>query len=123
VKPKLLRRANSGKLNAAGTVQLELSPSGEDWLIRTTRITCVQPLPTSPEPELITYRSSVSPANQIDSSSSGFSATSGQRILLTAGESLIAVWTGGPADALATLIVEGISYPSGQGIAAYAGGT
>jgi len=117
--PKWVRRSASGVLNAAGGVELSVSPSGEDWIIRTTRVTCVQPLPTSPEPAVVLYRNGVSPSNELEDTGSGFKDTSGIRRLFVSGETCQAVWTGGPAGALATLIVEGIAYPSGQGIDAY----
>lgn len=118
-----LTQGAGARLSAAGAGQIELTPSGEDWLIVLTRVNTTDPTNTYVnEPTVTTYRSIVSSSNEIDNTYSGFSATSDTRILIQAGESLIAVWAGGPALAFATLRVEGVCAPAGQGVALYGGG-
>jgi hypothetical protein len=117
-----LSAADSVTLDATGAGQVQLTPGSEDWLILSTRVTCVMPLTTSPEPAVVTYRSTVSPSNQLDATPSGSSDTSDTRILLTAGETLIVTWTGGPPGQVATARVAGVATPPGQAIALYGGG-
>jgi hypothetical protein len=109
-------------LNAAGTAQAQFSPASEDWLILVTTVSTVQAAATDSEPTVYTYRSGVSPSNLIDSTYSGFSATSDTRVMLAAGETLIVVWTDGEPGAAGTVRLEGVTYPPGGAIAAYGGG-
>lgn len=118
-----LSQGGGVRLSTAGGGQVALTPSGEDWLIVLTRVNTTDPTGTFvDEPTVVTYRSAVSDANQIDSTYSGFSATSDTRVLIQSGESLIAEWEGGPSLGYATLRVEGLTAPAGQGIALYGGG-
>jgi hypothetical protein len=96
-----LSQGDGARLTAAGAGQVALTPSGEDWLIVLTRVNTTDPTGTFvDEPTVTTYRSVVSEA----------------------GESLVAVWEDGPALGYATLRVEGIAAPAGQGVALYSGG-
>lgn len=108
------------EVNAAGEAEVTFTPASEDWIITRTRISCTGSSP--PQPTCTTYRSGVSAANQLDSTFSGFAATSYDRIYVGAGETYIARWEDAPVGATATMRIEGIAYPAGQGIAAYAAG-
>jgi hypothetical protein len=108
-------------LDAAGEGSITLAPSGEDWLITSTRVSTSN-APGDAEAIVTTYRNGVSPSNEIDATYSGFGDTSDTRIFLGSGETLVVGWSGGQPGARGTVRCQGVAYPAGQGPVAFSGG-
>lgn len=99
-------------LDANGNGQVALGPPGADWVVTATTLATSTSVN---QPIGNIYLGAVSQAALIDGTYSGSGDTSDTKYLLSAGEQVIATWTGGDAGAKATLRVAGLAWPSGQG--------
>lgn len=100
------------KLDVNGNGQVGLGPPGADWVVMTTTVATSTAVK---QPIANTYVGAVSQGTLLDGTYSGAGDTSDTRYLLTAGEQVIATWTGGDAGAQASLRVAGLAWPAGQG--------
>ena len=99
------------KLDATGAGQVSISPPSVDW---TVSLTSVNVSSHTLEPTFTLYLNGVSPTAFLEGSYSGSQDSSDTEHRVMAGQSLIGVWNGGDAGAVATLRVTGQAYPQGQ---------
>lgn len=105
-------RTASVVLDGSGNGTAETGPTvpGEVWFPASTSITCGGTIPTSGTPSVFTYAGGgVSAATFVDSTynvtSAASSLISGQK--LYPGQQVFAVWSDGPPNETATLVVAG----------------
>ena len=107
----------SVKLNGSGNGQVSLTPpSGTVWRLRLANVSTTS---TANSPQCSMYRGSSSgPVEQIDSTFLGNSASSAMvaGAPFFQGQVLWAKWTGGDANAMATLQVYGQQATRGEGV-------
>lgn len=103
-------------LDASGNGQAQVSPAGLDFII-TIRSVTVSGATSGLLIVASEYLNSVSDSQFLQGTYDGARDTSGVRQLLTAGDTLYCVWTGGPPGATATFRATGSAWPSGQGAA------
>jgi len=103
-----LAESATGVLNAAGRVSLSMGPAvyGSYWSVERISVSCTSATDT----DCTMYRQIESPTTLIDATSNGNSDTndsSGNPIDVKQGQSLVFVWTGGVAGAVATVVLDG----------------
>jgi hypothetical protein len=98
-------------LDAAGGGQVDIYPSGGDWVVVHQSL---QVSTNVKEPTAKVYKGGVSPAGFVEGSYSGSNDASDTRVVLQSSNSLSCVWTGGDAGARATYYVTVVQYPAGQ---------
>jgi hypothetical protein len=110
-----LEVTGSVTLNGSGAGTVRLAPAGESWLITNMSVKTNQTSVTN-EARAQAYRRQVLDSTLIDSGTySGSSGdTSDTQFLLTDGEPVFIVWTGGDAGVVATVTLQGFkSTPQG----------
>lgn len=94
-------------VNAAGTAQVQIYPSGGTWII-TNEAVSVSTQVLQPVAKL--FLGSVSDSNYIGGSYSGANDSNADQILMQQGTGLFCVWTGADVGAVATLTLTGTQY-------------
>lgn len=110
VRPTQFTRSVSGVLDAAGGLQVDISPTGGDWVIKRNSVFVSS---NTAEPTARIYRNSISQAGFVEGSYTGSNDTSDTRIVAQQGDTLSCVWAGGDVGARATWSLTIVQYPAG----------
>lgn len=93
--------------NGDGAAVLQPLTAGETWHVTRMTVQCNSSIANGNIPEIRVYRRFISPTTMIDSSYDGNLNTSQCDEFIGNGEQIIAVWTGGDANATGTFVVAG----------------
>lgn len=115
-----LYRLDYATVAADGTATVTHRTGGFDWVVKLSSISCVPGGSVTRQPTCVTYRNQVQPEMQLDPTSVGNADSSNTEVFLSAGEAIIASWTGAPVGSRVSFRIEGVQYDPGEGLKAIA---